>query len=174
MNATLRKARAPDVPQMVRLINHYADSGLMLPRSLNQVYRSLRDFTVAEAPDSTIIGCGGLHITWGDLAEIRSLAVEEAHRGRGLGRGIVQSLLAEAPELGVKRVFALTYQVDFFVGMGFRTISKEALPRKIWVDCIDCPKFPQCDETALLLELGGDESKEEPQLSAEAADPLAY
>ena len=170
----LRKAKTRDVPQMAKLINGYAERGLMLPRSLNQLYRSLRDFMVAEAPDGSIIGCGGLHVTWDDLAEIRSLAVAEEHRGGGVGHSIVRSLLADAPELGVTRVFALTYQVDFFLGMGFREISKDTLPRKIWVDCIDCPKFPHCDETALLLELGMNESKGTSEFSDETANPRAY
>ena len=173
MNATLRRARTRDVPQMAKLINGYAERGLMLPKSLDQLYRSLRDFVVAEAPDGRIVACGGLLVTWEDLAEIRSLAVEEGYQGSGLGREIVRLLLAEAPELEVSRVFALTYQVDFFLSMGFRVIPKETLPRKIWVDCIDCPKFPQCDETAVLLELATGDSNETPRLRAETVNPLA-
>ena len=159
---------------MAKLINGYAERGLMLPKSLNQLYQSLRDFVVAETPDGRIVACGGLHISWEDLAEIRSLAVEEEYQGDGLGREIVRLLLAEAPQLGVTKVFALTYQVDFFLRMGFHVIPKETLPRKIWVDCLDCPKFPQCDETAVLLELKADEPREAPHSFVEEMNPLGY
>jgi len=146
----VRKGRVGDVPRMAGLINQYAAQALMLPKSLNQLYQNLRDFVVVER-EREVIGCGALHVMWRDLAEIRSLAVAEPYTGNGVGRQIVAQLLAEAHELGVPTVFALTYQIEFFQRLGFHQVSKEILPRKIWVDCLDCPKFPNCDETAVIL-----------------------
>lgn len=148
----LRKARAPDVPQIVELVNHYAAQGLMLPRSYNHVYQNLRDFTVMEE-GGRIVGCGALHVLWEDLAEVRSLAIVPELAGNGLGGQIVRRLIEEARELGVPTIFAFTYQVGFFEGLGFQVVDKEMLPRKVWVECIDCIKFPNCDETAVVLHL---------------------
>jgi len=149
---TYRKARMGDVPEMQRLINHYAAQGLMLPRSLVSLYESLRDFTVAEE-DGRIVGVGALHIVWDDLAEVRALAVAPGHERQGHGRAIVDHLLDEARALGIGRVFALTYQPEFFARCGFHPVAKESLPHKVWGECIHCPKFPNCDEVAMLKEL---------------------
>ncbi|HID63950.1 MAG TPA: N-acetyltransferase [Anaerolineae bacterium] len=137
---------------MADLINGYAAQGEMLPKSLNQIYQSLRDFVVVEE-DGQIVGCGALHIVWDDLAEIRSLAVVEERWGNGLGRQMVTCLLEEARRLGLPTVFALTYRQGFFKKLGFQVVDKDTLPRKVWVDCIDCLKFPHCDETAVVLHL---------------------
>ena len=145
----VRKARVDDVPRAAELINSYASQGLMLPKSLDQLYQNLRDLVVVEV-SGEVVGCGALHVMWHDLAEIRSLAVAEPYTGNGVGRQIVTQLLAEARELGVPTVFALTYQVEFFERLGFHKVAKETLPRKIWTDCLNCPKFPDCDETALV------------------------
>lgn len=145
----VRKARVDDVLRTAELINSYASQGLMLPKSLDQLYQNLRDLVVVEV-SGEVIGCGALHVIWHDLAEIRSLAVAEPYTGNGVGRQIVTQLLAEARELGVPMVFALTYQVEFFEQLGFHKVAKETLPRKIWTDCLNCPKFPDCDETALV------------------------
>ncbi len=148
----LRKANVRDVPGITALINETAQKGLVLPKSLNQVYQNIRDVVIYEE-NGQIIACGALHVLWQDLAEIRSLVVREDYRCHGIGRQLVESLLAEARELGVPRAFALTYRQEFFVGLGFRVVDKEELPHKIWADCIDCVKFPHCDETAVILEL---------------------
>jgi amino-acid N-acetyltransferase len=145
----VRKARIEDVPRVAELINSYARRGLMLPKSLDQLYQNLRDLVVVEVSGG-VVGCGALHVMWHDLAEIRSLAVAQPHKGNGVGRQIVTQLLAEAQELGVPTVFALTYQVEFFERFGFHKVAKETLPRKIWTDCLNCPKFSNCDETALI------------------------
>jgi amino-acid N-acetyltransferase len=145
----VRKARVDDVPRAAELINSYASRGLMLPKSLDQLYQNLCDLVVVEV-SGEVVGCGALHIMWHDLAEIRSLAVAEPYIGNGVGRQIVTQLLTEARELGVPTVFALTYQVEFFERLGFHKVAKETLPRKIWTDCLNCPKFPNCDETALI------------------------
>ncbi len=162
----LRRARDSDVPEMHRLINHYADKRLLLARPLSELYERLRDFFVILAPKpcpdpgsgetcqpSELAGTCGLGICWEDLAEIRSLAVWEAYRGKGLGSMLVRRCLEEARELGIKRVFTLTYAPYFFEKMGFRRVEKASLPQKVWGDCLRCPQFPNCDELALLLEL---------------------
>ncbi|MDI3279874.1 MAG: N-acetyltransferase [Bacillota bacterium] len=148
----IRKARIHDVEQIHRLINSYAAEGLMLPRSLSMLYESLRDFVVAQ-DGPRVVGTGALHIVWEDLAEVRAVAVDPAYTRRGIGKRLVEALLAEAGELGIPRVFALTYQPGFFQRCGFRPIAKEELPQKVWRDCINCPKFPHCDEVALILDL---------------------
>lgn len=148
----IRPATVADVEVMVALINGYAARGEMLPKSLNQVYQNVRDFVIALEGEE-VAGCGALHVLWGDLAEIRSLAVREQNRGQGLGGRLVRTLLADARRLGLSRVFALTYKPEFFATQGFSVVDKDALPRKIWVDCIDCVKFPQCDEVAVAIDL---------------------
>ena len=149
---TVRKATLDDVPEMHRLINHFAKQELMLSRSRGDLYENLRDFTVVEEGER-VVACGALHIVWDDLAEIKCLAVAQDHQKQGFGRAIVRSLLEEARNLGVTRVFCLTYQRPFFVGLGFEHALKESLPHKIWSECIRCAKFPDCDEEAVILDL---------------------
>jgi amino-acid N-acetyltransferase len=144
----LRKPTVHDVPDMARIINDYAARGKMLPRSYHRLYADLRDFTVATL-DGRVIGCGGLHVTWEDLAEVRSLAIDSGFVRQGIGRLLVERLMDEARELGLPRVFALTYQQAFFERMGFTVISRDSLPHKIWGECLDCPKFQNCDEIAM-------------------------
>jgi amino-acid N-acetyltransferase len=153
----IRKAVIDDVPRLTGIINSYASAGIMLPRSQHQVYQSLRDFAVAVC-ENEVIGCGALHIVWADLCEVRSLAVAAEWAGRGVGRRIVQHLLDEARTLGLPRVFALTYRDRFFASLGFRVVSHELLPHKIWGDCLNCPKYPNCDEIAMMLDLAEDRS----------------
>lgn len=124
----------------------------MIPRSLNELYESIRDLLVSEEAGA-ITGVCALHILWEDLAEVRSLAVKKEYQRTGIGRKLVRRCLSEARSLGIKRVFALTYQPDFFRRMGFTDIEKSSLPQKIWGDCIRCPKFPECDEHALIFEV---------------------
>lgn len=140
------------MPELQRLINSFADRGAMLPRALNTIYEGIRDFVVAEDGDK-ITGCCALHVTWGDLAEIKSLAVDESAQGIGLGHKLVQTCLSEARDMGIPTVFALTYVPGFFEKLGFRRVDKSALPHKIWSECINCPKFPDCGEEAVQIEL---------------------
>ena len=154
----VRRARIGDVRSIHGILMHNANNGLLLPRPLNQLYSHIRDFYVLEDPTGIIQGCCALSITWEDIAEIRSLAVNEALRGRGFGAKLVRTCLAEAVELGLKRVFTLTYQVAFFGKLDFVEVTKDVLPQKVWADCIHCPKFPECDEHAMLLELEGQAS----------------
>jgi amino-acid N-acetyltransferase len=148
----IRKAELRDVKDVQRLIKLYSTRGEMLPRSLSELYDNIRDFIVS-VQNRKVIGICALHICWEDLAEIRSLAVEEKNRGRGIGAKLVKACLEEARMLGVKRVFALTYQSDFFERLGFKKVDKSVLPHKIWTDCLKCVKFPDCDEIAVVKEL---------------------
>ncbi|OGP92680.1 MAG: GNAT family N-acetyltransferase [Deltaproteobacteria bacterium RBG_16_48_10] len=148
----IRKAELRDVKEVQRLIKLYSARGEMLPRSLSELYDNIRDFFVS-LQNRKVVGICALHICWEDLAEIRSLAVEEKIRGKGIGAKLVEACLEESRTLGVKRVFALTYQPDFFVRLGFEKADKSVLPHKIWTDCLKCVKFPDCDEIAVIKEL---------------------
>jgi amino-acid N-acetyltransferase len=148
----VRKARIADVPAIQALVNEYAKAGEMLGRPRAEIYEHLRDFTVAER-DGRVVGCVALHIDWADIAEVRSLAVAPALAGRGLGRTLTGACLAEARELGIPRVYALTYKAGFFERLGFSKVEKESLPHKVWGDCLKCPKYPECDEDALVINL---------------------
>lgn len=148
----IRKARIADVKTIHKLLLNYAKDGLMLSRSLAELYEGIRDFYVYEE-QGEVVGTVCLQICWEDLAEVRSLAVIEGRGLRGIGRQLVEACLAEARELGLKRVFALTYKPGFFEKLGFHLIEKSELPHKIWTDCIKCPKFPECDELALSITL---------------------
>ena len=147
----LRKARVEDAQAIKALIDRWAGMELMLPKSLSEIYDNLRDFWVYEK-EGVISGCAGLHISWEDLAEIKSLAVSSECQRQGAGSRLLSRCLEEAEEIGVKRVFALTYVKEFFSRYGFREIDKALLPHKIWSECIKCSKFPDCDETAMLYE----------------------
>ena len=147
-----RKARIADVPAMHRMINEHADAGLMLARPLSELYETLRDFWVIEQ-DGAAVACCALHINWSDLAEIRSLAVETSFQRRGFGRALVEACLREAKEMGITRVYALPREPDFFESVGFSRIAVSELPRKVWGECIRCPKFPECDEVAVVFDL---------------------
>ncbi len=146
----IRKARFTDIEAIHAIVNGYAEEGQMLARARNVLYETLRDMTVAEE-DGKIVGVGALHLVWDELAEVRTLAVDKAYSRRQIGTKIVKQLLEEAKELGVKTVFTLTYRSDFFSTLGFVETSKESLHHKVWKDCINCPKFPNCDETAMTL-----------------------
>ncbi len=148
----IRKAIINDIEQIHSLLNYFADKGLLLPRSLSELYDHLRDFTVAqESPEGgTIIGVCGLGICWKDLAEVKSLAVLSSFQGKRTGQALVKACLDEARSLGIKRVFTLTYVPDFFRRFGFEQVDKSQLPHKVWADCVKCPKFPDCDEVAMI------------------------
>ena len=147
-----RKATFKDVEAMHKLVNGSADQGLMLARSRNILYETLRDFILAEE-DGQVVGAGALHLSWDELAEIRAMAVAPDKVKSGIGKQIVLELIEEAKQLGVKKVFTLTYQPGFFGKLGFTEIPKEELPHKVWKECINCAKFPNCDETAMIRNL---------------------
>ena len=148
----IRKAKIGDIEEIQALINNFAKQDLMLPRSLNELYENIRDFWVIEEKNK-IAGCAALHISWGDLTEIKSLAVEKRLQGKGLGEKLITACLREAKALGAKKVFVLTYKPDYFKQFGFRKIKHANLPHKIWAECINCCKFPNCEEVALLKKL---------------------
>jgi amino-acid N-acetyltransferase len=149
----IRKAKISDIRELHKLINFYAEQGEMLPRSLNELYENIRDFLVFEERGE-ILGCCALHVSWEDLGEIKSLAVKPGHTGKGIGRKLIEACLEETNELGIKKVFALTFKPEYFEKKGFRKIEKDELPHKIWSECINCPKFPNCEEVAMLREMG--------------------
>lgn len=148
----IRKAQIADVKDIQKLLMTFASRGDMLSRSLSELYESLRDFYVEEE-GGVLLGAAALHIVWEDLAEVRSVAVSEDAGRKGIGGRLVESCIAEAREIGLKRIFCLTYKPEFFAKHGFRLVDKAELPHKVWGDCIKCPKFPDCDENAMILDL---------------------
>ncbi|MGQ9823375.1 MAG: N-acetyltransferase [Desulfotomaculales bacterium] len=146
----IRKAKLSDIEAIHNLISYYAERNLMLARPRAVLYEAVREFTVAEE-NGRLVGAGSLHIIWEDLGEIRALAVDPLYTGQGIGRTLVKAFIEEARELELPRVFALTYQEGFFTRCGFRVIPKEELPQKVWKECINCPKFPKCEEVAVII-----------------------
>ncbi len=148
----IRKARLSDSEAIHKLVNYYAKKGLMLARSRSSIYENIRNYSVMEN-EGEAVGIGALSILWSDLAEVRTLAVKESLSGQGVGKKLVEHFIEEAHELGIKKVFTLTYQTAFFEKCGFKVISKENMPHKIWKDCLNCPKFPNCDEVLMEFEV---------------------
>jgi amino-acid N-acetyltransferase len=155
----IRNARMEDVKAMYKLLQYFAEKDLLLGRSLSSLYDQLRDFNVYVDADPSgpagkpqVVGVCALHICWENLAEIRSLAVADSYHNKGIGTELVQAALKEAVTFGIDRVFTLTYQPTFFRQLGFRDIDKGELPHKVWSDCIQCSKFPDCNEEALVWE----------------------
>lgn len=144
-----RKAKMSDIENIAALINFYAERGAMLPRTIPSMYQRIREYTLIEE-NGIIIAVGSLHILWNDLAEICSLAVHPENVNSGLGSSLVKRLIQEGKELEIKNIFTLTYQPLFFEKCGFTRLEKEELPQKVWTECINCPKFPNCDEIALI------------------------
>jgi amino-acid N-acetyltransferase len=151
MEYTIEKAKISDAGQIHKLINHFADRGEMLARSLSEIYENIRDYYVVRQGDH-VAACVALHINWEDLAEIKSLAVTEACQKQGIGDRLVDACLDEANQLGIATVFCLTYTGDFFKKCGFNLVDKSELPHKVWGECYRCPKFPNCDEVALVYQ----------------------
>ena len=149
---TIRSARPADIPAVQGLINGFAADGLMLSRTLTELYENLRDFYVCEQAGE-VLGCVALHVIWSDLAEVKSLAVAPQLHGKGVGSDLVQAALEEARRLEIPRVFALTFRAHFFERLGFHCIEKHDLPQKIWGECIRCAKFPDCNEQAVLIDI---------------------
>jgi len=146
------KATIANATSIHQTINRFADKGEMLPRALSEIYEDIRDFFVVRN-EGEVVACVALHVSWLDLAEIRSLAVDEKYQNRGIGSLLVKACLDEAKELGIPTVFCLTYKPAFFQKQGFHLVDKAELPRKVWSDCYRCPKFPDCDEVALICNL---------------------
>lgn len=148
----IRNANISDAQQIQKVVNTFAKQGEMLTLSLSEIYEKIFEFAVWEE-DGNIVGCCALHPTWDNLAEVRSLAVDSSQAGKGVGKALIERCLEKAQDIGISKIFALTYQVDFFQKQGFITIDKDRLPQKIWSDCLKCVKFPHCDEIAVLIDL---------------------
>ncbi|MCK5182476.1 MAG: N-acetyltransferase [Dehalococcoidia bacterium] len=146
------RARVSDAASIHQMISHFADKGEMLPRALSEIYEDIRDYFVVRQRDE-VIACAALHVTWVDLAEIKSLAVYEKEQNQKIGSLLVQDCLEEARKLGIPRVFCLVRKPAFFEKQGFQLIDKMELPQKVWAECYRCPKFPDCDEVALIRRL---------------------
>ncbi len=148
----IEKARISDVTQMHKLINYFADKGEMLARPLSEIYENIRDYFVVRQGEQ-VIACAALHVNWSDLAEIKSVAVAEDSQRQGFGDQLVEACFREAKELGIPTIFCLTYKPAFFEKLGFSQVEKAELPHKVWGECYRCPKFPNCDEVALIYHL---------------------
>ena len=152
----VEKAKIDDVKIMHKLINQFANRGEMLPRALSEIYENLRDYFVVRNRNGRVMACVALHISWYDLAEVKALAVDKDKQKKGVGSALVKACVEEAGALGIPRIFCLTYKPGFFKKQGFRQVDKMELPRKIWAECFTCPKFPDCDEVALVYDIKAD------------------
>ena len=148
----VRPARMSDAEAICGLVNSYAERGMMLHRSLENIYECLRDFLVC-CRGGRLVGCVALSMCGKDLGEIRSLAVARGQQGKGVGRALVVRAAEDGKSLGLDRLFALSCEPAFFHKLGFRTVDKAALPTKVWRDCIHCPRADHCDEVATVLDL---------------------
>ena len=149
----IRKAKIHEVPEIRRFLSEFSLDGGILPRTLADLYAQLRDYFVYREDQGPIIGVAALHVCWAGLGEIRSVAVAPAYRGRGLGARLVKTCLEEAKVLGLSEVFLLTMAPDFFKSFGFQVVSREDLLPIVWADCVNCVKFPDCDEIPMVLNL---------------------
>jgi len=165
---TVRKAKLNDVPDIHRLISHYAEERIMLPRTLTDLYENVWGFTVVAEDEGKLVGCGALKLYSQDVAEIRSLCVDETLKSKGIGRDIMDALLNEAEAFGLKTVFALTIAPVFFAKLGFHETPRERFPTKVWRDCLRCDRYTCCNEKAVTLELA-----DRPTKVGESADEAA-
>jgi len=149
----VEKAKISEVTGIHKLVNSFAGRGEMLARPLSEIYENIRDFVVVRK-GKRIVGCAALHVMWSDLAEIKSVAVDEEVQHQGIGNQLVTAIIKDAEELGITTVFCLTYKSEFFKKIGLKEVEKMSLPQKIWTECYRCPKFPNCDETAMTIQLG--------------------
>lgn len=149
----IRKAKIGDISDIRRIIDPYGSSGKMLPVALSQLYDRLRSFFVYENGDGKIIGTVALHVTWEELAEIRSLVVDKDFQKKGVGKELIETCIDDAKSIGVKRIFVLSFIPEFFENLGFNRVEKSTLPHKVWTDCLNCIYSPDCKETALIIEV---------------------
>ena len=148
----VEKAKISDVPQMHQMVNYFADKGEMLARPLSEMYENIRDYFVVRQ-NERVIACAALRVSWSDLAELKSLAVADDSQNQGIGAQLAKACLDEARDIGISTIFCLTYKPAFFKKFGFVQRDKMELPRKVWTECYRCPKFPDCDEVALVCHL---------------------
>ncbi|HUT28761.1 MAG TPA: N-acetyltransferase [Sedimentisphaerales bacterium] len=151
----VRSAKISDAKAIYSLINEYAEQDRMLFRSMADIYKNLQGFMVAEV-DGSVVGCCGLEVVWSDLAEIKSLAVDQSFKGKGAGKMLVAAAVEQARQMGIQKVFALTLDAQFFEKLGFEKVDTDKLPMKVWSDCARCPKQQNCDETAVIIAVSGE------------------
>ena len=160
------KAQIRDVEEILELVNGFAASNLMLPRGPQYLYENIRDFVIASDPNvpvysmtetrevlNLIVACGSLHVLWEDIAEVRALAIHPDYQHLGLGSKLVEYMKKEARQLGIHRLFTFTMTEEFFSSLGFKKIKRKELPPKVWGECSRCPKYFQCDEVGMVLDL---------------------
>lgn len=145
----IRRARVSDVNQIHELINVYSEQKILLPRTVESLYQNIQSIFVAEL-DDRVVGSASLSILDKELAEIRSLVVDPNVEKKGIGRLLVEEVVAETRRIGIQKLISLTYQVKFFEKCGFEVTVKDTMPQKVWKDCINCPKMPSCDEVAMV------------------------
>ena len=150
----IRPARIQDVDEIHNLISSFAQYDRMLFRSKASLYENIQTFHIAISDSGEVVACCALSVMWSDLAEVKSLAVNETCSGQGIGRKLVEEILKKATLLGIARVFALTLEPVFFEKLSFKRIDKASLPMKVWSDCASCPKQDHCDEIAVEIKLG--------------------
>jgi len=149
----LRHAKTADAEAICSTVNYHAELGLMLHRSMESIYGALREFQVAVDENDKIVGCVAVDIFWSDLAEVKSLAVVPDMIGQGIGGRLLTAAIDDAKQMGVKRLFSLTYEQRFFERQGFEVIDRQDLPEKVWRECLACLKADACDEIAMMLVL---------------------
>jgi amino-acid N-acetyltransferase len=149
----IRKAKVSDIKAIHSLLLNYSETGVLLGRSLSDLYDQIRDFYVSVDENNILEGICGLHVCWDDLGEIRSLAVKDEYKGQDRGLELVKACMREAEDFGLNKMFVLTYVPDFFKKLGFENVDKKVLPHKVWADCMNCVKFPDCDEEAMMIKL---------------------
>ncbi len=148
----IRKATVKDVNSMLDLINIYANKGLMLAKTRYKLFSTVQNFFVAE-DTGKVVGCVSISVIWDDLCEICSLAVLEEYKKQGIGRKLINACIDEAKKLEISKIIALTYQDKFFEKLNFKQVDKDRFPRKLWRECLECPKLENCDELAYLYEI---------------------
>ena len=149
----IRKAKVSDIKAIHSLLLNYSETGVLLGRSLSDLYDQIRDFYVSVDENNILEGICGLHVCWDDLGEIRSLAVKDEYKGQERGLELVKACIREAEDFGLNKLFVLTYVPVFFKKLGFENVDKKVLPHKVWADCMNCVKFPDCDEEAMMIKL---------------------
>lgn len=132
----VRRARTSDVPGIRELVEPLVQRRILLGKEAVTFYESVQEFRVAETPEGELIGCGALHVMWSDLAEVRTLAVADPWLGRGVGRALLGRLEADAAELGLSRLFCLTFEVGFFERNGFVDMGSETVDPSLYAELV--------------------------------------
>jgi len=135
MSINVRPARTPDIKEIRKFIDEYAAGRRLLTKETVTLFESVQEFTVAEI-NNEVVGCGALHVLWEDLAEVRTLAVSEAVRGKGVGHAILSEIIERARQVGVKRIFCLTFETEFFGRHGFVEIQGTPVAPEVYTELL--------------------------------------